>query len=286
MGDLPKIDSSGSAFLTIKIPIKQVFEKSIMFKMNLKKDPACVNQKILTPIEAKIEQNFDYQISVKKPQKEERPTVLRKSQDYSFVHNYELQNDGPSPSNQIYEFSLYLPKIIVKDSSKVEKLFDFIPDRNPNISCSKKEDGNSLTIPQIKSKKGFEPISCTGYDCIVYQCKIHERWAKGDSKSVRIKMELQSGLFVGTKSELQKFDHFSVWTAISFKAASSDKDYLAESTDFISNRSGNWQAKIVEYWPIAVGLFIGIVVLASVVYALFKAGALRKLRFFHMDDDM
>ena len=98
-------------------------------------------------------------------------------------------------------------------------------------------------------------------------------------------MELRSELFADTKSKLQQFDHFSIWTALSFKATNIDKDYLTESTDFISNRSGNWQAKIVEYWPIAVGLFIGIVVLASVIYALFKAGALRKLRFFQMDDD-
>lgn len=255
-----------------------------MFNLSLTKDIPCEGQAKLYPKEHIIKQQFDYQITVKKIETDEPPIVLKKSQDYSFIHNYKLVNDGPSPTNKIYEFMLYLPKLIIEDSSNVEEIFDFIPYRKPKIVCEKMNYTNSLAMPTIKNKQGFEPISCTSYDCVVHRCKIYEKWARGDSKSVKIKMKLQSSLFAKANSKLQKLDHFSVWTSISFKAGSNDTSYISESTDFVSNRSGNWQARIVEYWPIAVGLFVGIVVLAVLIYAFFKAGGLKKLRFFRMEN--
>ena len=278
MGDLPKIEKSSSIYLTISIPIENVFEKALMFEMSLEKNPACENQAKLVPKEISVKQIFDYQITVERIKSKKPPIVLKKSQDYPFVHNYKLINDGPSPSNEIYEFLLYLPKLTIKDQMNVENIFDFIPDSDPKIDCTKLEDSNSLVMPEIKRKEGFESISCKSYECVAYKCKIYEKWAKGASKSVRINMNLKSDLFANANSELQEFDHFSIWTLISYEDELSGKSYISKSTDFISNRSGNWQAKIVEYWPIAVGLFVGIVVLAVVIYVTIKSGGLKKLR--------
>ena len=271
--------------MTITIPIKQVFLEYLNFKLNLTKDIPCDGQANLYPKEHTIDQLFKYQINVDKIESDEPPIVLKKSQDYSFIHNYKLVNDGPSPTNKIYEFMLYLPSLIIEDPTNVEKIFDFIPDRNPKIGCEYVNDTNSMAIPTIKNKQGFEPIACSSKDCVVYRCEIDEKWAKGDSKSVKIKMTLRSNLFAKAKSKLHKLDHFSVWTSISYKAGNNDTSYISENTDFVSNRSGNWQARIVEYWPIAVGLFVGIVVLAVLIYAFFKAGGLKKLRFFRMENE-
>jgi hypothetical protein len=185
---------------------------------------------------------------------------------------------------------LYIPNLIVGDPNDVKNLINFIPPNNPYVMCNTPQKVKALNIPSQRTEKvEDEPnnISCKTHECLVYDCKVLGRWEKGEkySKSINLKMTLKKRLFSGKKpGELQTFEEFFISTALSHKKGNSDKTYITENTKFISNRSGNWQAKIAEYWPIVIGLFIVIVVLASGMYALYKTGFLKRLRFYYRED--
>ena len=286
--DLPKINGNDALNMSIQIPMKGIFDELINFRVNLIKTPACESQSkdpqnLLA--EFQMLQQFEYEIIPRKNDKVAKNILLNKIQDFAFVHSYKLLNQGPSPTDLPYEFYLYIPNLIVDDPKNVKKLFDVIPPNNPNVTCANPKKAKTLNIQQVK--EGQNHISCKTHECLIYDCKVLSKWKIGEqySKSIKLMMTLEKHLFSGKKpGKLQTFDEFFIWTALSHKTGDSVKTYITENTKFISNRSGNWQAKIAEYWPIVIGLFIVIVVLVSVIYALYKTGVLKRLRFYHPED--
>ena len=228
-----------------------------------------------------------FKITGRKSDMEMKEILLHKKQDFPFEHNYEILNNGPSPTNRYSKFSLFIPLLVVNNAQDKTKKVDasnllkFIPASDPNVECKKRLDGTVVGIQNIP--EGDIHISCKNHDCIIYDCNVFDKWEKGERhvKRINLKMKVYKKLFL--KGQLKDFDEFFIWTAMAMSDDSGDKTYTTYETKFVSNRSGNWRARIAEFWPIVIGLFIVIVVFSSILYALFKTGSFKKLRFYNTE---
>ena len=240
----------------------------------------CAKQTEKLTVVHEFRQKFQYAIGTNgKPEQSstKKPASLSHRRDTLLTHHYSITNAGPSKTNKPYEFQLYVPNIVPPNNVHIK----LEPLQVPQIQCNKAIKGEQIKITGIPSTK--KDISCTNTKCFVYHCKVEKGWDVSQEKTITIETKLPKAEYQKIKKILpQSTGNF--WTALA-KEDGMTPHLLTFKTKLIYDDAGGWRTQLATYWPILIGVFIGVVVFVSVFYALYKTGTLNKIRFWSRDEN-
>ena len=178
-----------------------------------------------------------------------------------FTHSYDLINSGPSPIDKLYRFEVLVPKIV---SGEVQ------PDLNFNCTTAQdsgedaKDDGD-----------GTKTISCSSSPCTTFTCFFIKPDRVNTPTTVTLQMTFDP---LAIRRTWENFETFEVITVLENNGAS------IELTDTFADTAVGSLKSILQLWPIFVGIGVGIVALAPIVYVTYRHGLHNKVRFVKMED--
>ena len=178
-----------------------------------------------------------------------------------FTHSYNLINSGPSPIDKLYQFKVHVPKI---DSGEVQ------PD--VNFECTDHED------PGEDAKNdgdGTKTISCNPGLCKTFTCSFIKPDKVNTPTTVTMKMTFDP---LAIRGIWKNFETFEVITVLESNGAP------IQLTDTFADTAVGSLKSILQLWPIFVGIGVGIVALAPIVYVTYRHGLHNKVRFVKMED--
>ena len=182
-----------------------------------------------------------------------------------FVHTFKLINHGPSYTNQDKILKFYFPH------SNLTSLV-----RNPNIKdiTCKKEISDEPVNMDISIPSDENPLSCVTGQCVVLSCTILRYWKKGQEKE--FDLEVQFNATFAEEYEDQTFSIYSI--------ASIDGQETMALTKMSKVQLGAIE-RLVQNWPIVLGVLGGIAVILGTFLVLWRTGMLAKMRPYKLDEE-
>ena len=230
----------------------------------LKKQNPCSSQtgtRIIRKV-LKLDTKFEYQIEGQNMDKEKTKKHQFSSDAVSFQHRYELMNRGPSPTNKPYFFFVKVPTAVAGAiMTKPESQTD----------CSK----TTLSSTETGSKS---EVACNSDPCTQFTCTIKADWKRDNPIWITVNMKFRpKQMTISNGGDLPK----SITIRTSLVQGKVDGK-VTESVAIFEKDALGALKQIVEYWPYAVGILIGIIIVGSVIFGLVKTGTFAKLRFHKM----
>ena len=179
-----------------------------------------------------------------------------------FVHTFKLINHGPSYTNQDKILKLYFPNSDLTSLVKTPKI--------NNITC-RKEIIDEPVHMNISIPSDENPFGCATGQCIVLSCTIPRYWKKDQEKE--IDLEVKSNPSV---AQNQTFTVYSI--------ASIDDHQTMALTKMSKVQLGAIE-RLVQNWPIVLGVLGGIAVILGTFLVLWRTGILAKMRPYKLDEE-
>ena len=178
-------------------------------------------------------------------------------------HHYKITNNGPSRTGTPYAFQLYVPAIVSEDDVNVT----FAPFNKSQIQCESVTK-KGVNIPGITKDK--KDVSCNSMGCIVYDCKVEKGWdasTKDKTQTITIETTFAKKKYHSLKRKLPEGTEMNFWTALAndpAQTADGAKTFSVRKTRMIYDNAGDWRRTLASYWPLIIGVFIGLVVLSAI----------------------
>ena len=216
-----------------------------------------------------IELNFDYSII---PYAKENPEIqnFKNGELQTFDHEFYLENEGPSPTAVSSNFFIYIPDIVDENTT-----ISFAPSGHTTDSngCMKTVIKNA---DKLEGDEGIQNSCKTG--CSRFECTL----LKGLEKNLRVTALLKMAFT--SKSAKKTSEKFSITSAVKINGK-----YASTTTNFQKTvvKVGEME-RTRKVWPIIVGVLVGIIIVAVIMFLAYKKGLLSKLRFARnaMDEDV
>ena len=181
------------------------------------------------------------------------------------MHTFKLINHGPSYTNQDKILKLYIP------NSNLTSLF-----KTPNftdITCTKEISDEPVSM-DISIPSDENPFGCVKGQCIVLSCTIPRYWKKDQEKEFDLEVQ-----FNATFAEEYEDQTFSVYSI-----ASIDGQEIMALTKMSKVQLGAIE-RLVQNWPIVLGVLGGIAVILGTFLVLWRTGILAKMRPYKLDEE-
>jgi hypothetical protein len=210
--------------------------------------------------------NLEYKYNIVFEQSKDEyqePINFEEDQNVQFSHTFEITNKGPSPTNKVLEFYLYVPTILVGKTKLTFHAEDLTVDPN---TCTKKDIGGYSI---------FNPEGCT-VDCTKYTCEIPKPDnSTGLKKQSSIFATLNMEFLADTNFFKGKSDEFEFETV--FKVM---EESASRKTRFRKRETKvGAVAFVTEFWPFIAGGVGAILLFGILMYAGYRFGFHQKLRF-------
>ena len=185
------------------------------------------------------------------------------------MHIFKLINHGPSYTNQVKILNLYFPNSNLTSLVKTPNITD--------ITCTKEisdepVDMNNMDDLDIPSDEN--PFGCVKGQCIVLSCTIPKYWKKGQEKEFDLEVQFNSKF--AEEYEDQTFSVYSI--------ASIDGQETMALTKMSKVQLGAIE-RLVQNWPIVLGVLGGIAVILGTFLVLWRTGILAKMRPYKLDEE-
>ena len=244
--------------------MSKVHGASTEINYRLEQECSPVNEPI--PYKEKIKLGYKYDITSQSINDHPEPINFKEDDNVpqTFRHEFEITNEGPSFTNDIQIFSLYVPKIL---KGHVNLKFQTIPeDQERNVTVDPKK---------CKTQDIHENLR--------YQCEI----PKGLQKDSRIVAEIEMRFtadqtFLLKLQELgftspPKHDEFEFETRL--EVMNGKNDATTKSIFKKSETEVGLSTYVKEFWPFILGSLGAIIIFASIMYVAVKKGWHQKVRF-------
>ena len=218
--------------------------------------------------DVELDFTFEYDIHAR-AEFDDKEYILSSKTASKFKHKYQIEG-GPAPTNKLVPFSIYVPKILNASLDDIK-----IQPAELTNNCTRLALGSSRTGYERMTIEG-SPKFCNGDEednskCDVFQCELKTGFGIGDARKLRVTMNL--GL-APDKTESFTGGKFSLATALRFK---DDPNFEMARSSFIYQEFS--VGKILEYWPIGVGILISLLIFITIVFIMYKKNVFSKLRF-------
>ena len=197
----------------------------------------------------------------------EKEHILRDHKRTEFAHKYEIEG-GPSPLDKVVPFFLYIPSSLATETKDIK-----IQPKDAVSACKLQKSNDDLQVRIIK--EGDPMSTCGGIaeggTCTVFSCELKKGFGMGKHKKVSVTLKMKFTPDENTQKIGRKF-----WIDTALKVEGKEKFVLMRSSfvgqDFTVEG-------LLEYWPIAVGILIVLIIFITILYLMYKNNGFNKLRF-------
>ena len=182
------------------------------------------------------------------------------------MHTFKLINHGPSYTNQNKILKLYFPNSDLTSLVRTPNI--------PDITCTKEISDEPVDMDDMDIPSDENPFGCVKEQCIVLSCTIPKYWKKGQEKE--FDMEVQFNSKFAEEYEDQTFSVYSI--------ASIDGQETMALTKMSKVQLGAIE-RLVQNWPIVLGVLGGIAVILGTFLVLWRTGMLAKMRPYKLDEE-
>ena len=276
-----KIDKENSAMVEIPFKIKQLLLlEHLEFSANSKYQSIvsvamtddCEPKQNIPELLLHYNLEYRYNIEIREigEQKGGRKREFKKS---TIKHTYELANNGPSDTDQEYTFYFFVPM----------KVMALVMRKPKGITCGTFTTQHDLRGGFQKCLKLNEKLEKNGDGCKRTTCKVARGWKRGSPKKFTVTMDFDPDILRVVLGKDDIPGHATLLTAIVKPEIGSvqQRTLAVASTQFQSNRIN---VQKLKYWPIIVGICIGTLIVAAILFALYRSGHLSKLRLWHVPE--
>ncbi len=125
-------------------------------------------------------------------------------------------------------------------------------------------------------------VSCSTYTCVQVECKV-KAGGLAPGKGLPFTLGMT---FKAEAAANEDANRFAVRTVMQRRTPTVSRDYVYETTEFYSVEAA-LLVMVTAYWPYALGIFIGLLLLLALILALWKSNAFSKMRVFkkQMDEE-
>ena len=225
----------------------------------------CLDQ---TDQTSKLDLDFEFSYDINaKIIGSEKEHILKDNRRTKFKHVYEIEG-GPSPTDKVVPFFLYVPSNLNASTNDIE-----IKPKNVVPTCKTQQ---SIDGVQTRITKEGDPMeTCGGVaeggTCTVFRCELKKGFGMGKDKKVSVTINMKFTPDENTKKIGRKF---LITTAL--KVEENEKFVLTRSSFVAQDFTVE---ALLEYWPIAVGMLIVLIIFIVVLYIMYKSNSFNKLRF-------
>ena len=227
-----------------------------------------------------INLKYEYNIEFVQSQDEnQEPINFEENQDVHFSHTFEITNQGPSPTNEVLEFYLYIPTILVANTNTT-----FLAEDLPvnSKACTPEDIGET------------EPCTfqCTKYTCEIPKPVNSTGLKKQSSIFGTLKMEFLADTDFFTELKDQGFLEQSKRQRLKNKIKGKSDEFEFETIFKVKEERASMKtmfrkretkvgavAFVKEFWPFIAGGVGAILLFGVLMYAGYRCGLHQKLRF-------
>ena len=249
-----------AAIISLSFDMSEIQGDSTEITTRLDQECSSSNDPIGYP--EKINVGYEYDITSQSIDEHPEPINFEEDDIVEFRHDFEIKNEGPSFTNKVQTFDLFLP-IILKDHVSLK--FQTIPEDQKR---------NATVDPNKCNKQVAQRV-------LHYRCEI----SKGLQKDARIIAGLDI-LFTADQKFLLKLREFGLTSPpkhdeFEFETRLEVMDEESTTKSMFKKRETKvgLSTFVKQFWPFILGSLGAIIIFASIMYVSVKNGLHQKVRF-------